>query len=156
MLRARTWPLLAALASIAGAASLGAQAASAPPPLDFSGVIFGSYNFQQSTTPNPLNRQIDNAFIVDRAYLTFRMNAGDHTSIRITTDVYQTSEGTPNAYTLRAKYAYLQYAGTKIGSVRPNSAVARLARHMTPRISAFARYSTSHGSRNAVDQNNQA
>ena len=97
-------------------AQLGAQGATAPalPPLNFSGIIFGSYNFQQSTTPNPLNRQIDNAFIVDRAYLTFRMPAGDHTSIRITTDLYQTSEATPNAYTIRAKYAYLQYDGNKM------------------------------------------
>lgn len=116
MLRARIRPLLAALASAAGVARLGAQAAPAPalPPLNFSGIIFGSYNFQRSTTPNPLNRQTDNAFIVDRAYLTFRMPAGDHTSIRITTDLYQSSETTPNAYTIRAKYAYLQYDGNKM------------------------------------------
>ena len=96
-------------------AQLGAQGATAPalPPLNFSGIIFGSYSFlQQSTTPNQLNRQIDNAFIVDRAYLTFKMPAGAHTSIRITTDLYQTSETTPNAYTVRAKYAYLQYDGS--------------------------------------------
>ena len=104
-------PLAAALA---GSAQLGAQAAAAPTPLNFSGIIFGSYNFQQSTTPNPLNRQIDNAFIVDRAYLTFKMPAGDHTSIRITTDLYQTSDANPNAYTIRAKYAYLQYDANKM------------------------------------------
>ncbi len=117
MYRARIWPILAVIAS-AGATQVAAQAAPAPalPPLNFSGVIFGSYNFQQSTTPNPLNRQIDNAFIVDRAYLTFRMPAGDHTSIRITTDLYQSSEATPNAYTIRAKYAYLQYDGTKMSN----------------------------------------
>ena len=116
MLRARIWSLIVVLASASGAVRLGAQGATAPalPPLNFSGIIFGSYNFQQSTTPNPLNRQIDNAFIVDRAYLTFRMPAGDHTSIRITTDLYQTSETTPNAYTIRAKYAYLQYDGNKM------------------------------------------
>ena len=115
MHRVRLWSLVAALTSTAGFVRLGAQAAPAPalPPLNFSGIIFGSYNFQQRTTPNPLNRQIDNAFIVDRAYLTFRMPAGDHTSIRITTDLYQTSETTPNAYTIRAKYAYLQYDGNK-------------------------------------------
>ena len=45
-------------------AQLGAQGATAPalPPLNFSGIIFGSYSFlQQSTTPNQLNRQIDNS-----------------------------------------------------------------------------------------------
>ena len=47
-------------------AQLGAQGATAPalPPLNFSGIIFGSYSFQQSTTPNQLNRQIDNSLKV--------------------------------------------------------------------------------------------
>lgn len=91
-----------------------APQASAPPV--FSGVIFGSYQYLRPTTPAPL--LVDNQFIVDRAYLTFRMPAGDRTSIRITTDVYQTSEATAtsftsNAYTIRAKYAYLQYEGAR-------------------------------------------
>lgn len=116
MLRARHWTLASLALVLAHSAHLNAQAttAPAPTPLNFSGIIFGSYNFQQSTTPSPLNRQIDNAFTVDRAYLTFRMPAGDHTSIRITTDLYQTSEATPNAYTIRAKYAYLQYDANKM------------------------------------------
>jgi hypothetical protein len=37
------------------------------------------------------------------------MPAGENVSIRVTTDIYQTTESTPNAYTVRAKYAYLQY-----------------------------------------------
>ena len=115
MFRARpSWLRSAALLAFAVGAPLGAQSAPAPSPLNFSGIIFGSYNFQESVNGAPLNRQIDNQFIVDRAYLTFRMPAGDHTSIRITTDVYQTSEATPNAYTVRAKYAYLEYAGSKM------------------------------------------
>lgn len=81
----------------------------APASLNFSGVIFGNYNYQVPTTPSGFANQADNAFILDRAYLNFRMPAGDRTSIRITTDIYQTSEATPNAYTIRAKYAYLQY-----------------------------------------------
>lgn len=92
--------------------------APAPPPsqLNFSGVIFGSYNVQEPTTPAGFSAQANNSFIVDRAYLNFRMSAGDKTSIRITTDVYQTSEGTPNAYTIRAKYAYLQYDAAKFSN----------------------------------------
>jgi hypothetical protein len=86
------------------------------PPLNFSGILFGSYNFQESTTPNQLNRQIDNVFVLDRAYLTFRLPAGDHASIRITTDVYQSTENTVNGWTIRAKYAYLQYDGDKSGN----------------------------------------
>ena len=44
------------------------------------------------------------------------MPAGDRTSIRITTDVYQTTETTANAYTIRAKYAYLQYDQPKFSN----------------------------------------
>ena len=85
----------------------------APSPLSFSGLIFGSYNYQLPTTPSPLRNQTNNSFIVDRAYLTFRMAAGDRTSIRITTDVFQSTDSTGNAYTIRAKYAYLQYDAPK-------------------------------------------
>jgi hypothetical protein len=128
MLRARTWQRsLVAIGTLVLSAPLAAQTATsdsaktkAPqaaqvtlPPLNFSGVLFGSYNYQIPTTPNQFNNQANNQFILDRAYLTFRIGAGDRTSIRITTDVYQTSEATPNAYTLRAKYAYLQYDGNK-------------------------------------------
>ncbi len=101
-----------ALTCVVGA-SLGAQTPAPAAPSPFSGLMFGSYNFQESPTPNPLTRQIDNSFILDRVYLTFKMPAGEHASIRVTTDIYQTTEAAPNAYTVRAKYAYFQYDGTK-------------------------------------------
>jgi len=91
-------------------------AAQAPSPLNFSGVIFGSYNYQLPTTPAPLRNQTNNSFVVDRAYLTFRIAAGDRTSIRVTTDVFQSTDSTSNAYTIRAKYAYLQYDGPKMAN----------------------------------------
>lgn len=93
-----------------------AAAQPAPSPLSFSGVIFGSYNYQLPTTPSPLRNQTNNSFVVDRAYLTFRMAAGDRTSIRITTDVFQSTDSTSNAYTVRAKYAYLQYEAPKLAN----------------------------------------
>ena len=98
-----------------------AAATPAPQPaassaLNFSGVIFGGYNYQLPTTPAQLRNQNDNSFVVDRAYLTFRMAAGDRTSIRITTDVFQSADSTSNAYTVRAKYAYLQYEAPKSAS----------------------------------------
>jgi hypothetical protein len=96
------------------AAAPPAQQPAAPSPLNFSGVIFGSYNYQLPTTPAPLRNQTNNAFVVDRAYLTFRIAAGDRTSIRITTDVFQSTDSTSNAYTVRAKYAYLQYDAPKM------------------------------------------
>ena len=119
MLRARIrrFPLLA-IAALTTSIPVAAQttpvqppAQPAPvPPLSVSGLVFGSYNYQLSTTPAQLANQNDNGFIIDRAYLTVRAPAGDRLSVRITTDVYQTAEtNTQNAYTIRAKYAYLQY-----------------------------------------------
>jgi hypothetical protein len=91
-------------------------AAPSPSPLNFSGVIFGSFNYQLPTTPAPLRNQINNVFVVDRAYLNFRIAAGNRTSIRITTDVFQSADSTSNAYTVRAKYAYLQYEAPKMSN----------------------------------------
>jgi hypothetical protein len=134
MLRARPsrFPL-AVLSAVLVSAPLAAQTASpapasaqpaGPPPLSISGLVFGSYNYQLSTTPAQLANQNDNGFIVDRAYLTVRAPAGDRLSVRITTDVYQTTETTANAYTIRAKYAYLQYDMPR--STSGASAFARL------------------------------
>jgi hypothetical protein len=82
----------------------GASPAPAPakPTLDFSGVLFGNYQYNTGDA----NRNA-NAFNLDRAYLSFRIPAGERTSIRVTTDVFQ--DAGSNAYTVRAKYAYLQY-----------------------------------------------
>ena len=88
----------------------------ATPGLNFSGVIFGFWNYQIRTTPNQLRNQTNNEFNVDRAYLTFRMPAGDHTSIRITTDVFRSLDSSSNAYTIRAKYAFLQYESPKLSN----------------------------------------
>jgi hypothetical protein len=127
MLRARTRRLpLVALSALIVAAPLAAQttppaqAAAQPPtvpPVSVSGLIFGSYNYQLPTTSAQLANQNDNGFIIDRAYLNFRAPAGDRLSIRVTTDVYQTSEtNAQNAYTIRAKYAYLQYDAPKFAN----------------------------------------
>lgn len=95
--------------SLAGA-SVRAQQATPPaapparPTLDFSGVIFGNYQYNTGLTNHDAN-----SFNLDRAYLTFRIPAGERTSIRVTTDVFQDAAPGSNAYTVRAKYAYLQY-----------------------------------------------
>ena len=99
-----------------------AQQAPATPPatpaLDFSGVIFGSYSYRtDSAAKAGLGGQNPNQFGVDRAYLTFRMPAGDNGAIRITTDVFQNTNAAQNAYyqgwAIRVKYAYLQYTGLR-------------------------------------------
>jgi hypothetical protein len=81
----------------------------AKPALDFSGVLFGNYQYNTGDA----NRNA-NAFTLDRAYLNFRIPAGERTSIRVTTDVFQ--DAGSNAYTVRAKYAYLQYDFPKASS----------------------------------------
>jgi hypothetical protein len=118
MNRARLCSLPAALLALLAGHSLSAQSAPAPAPAPspFSGLIFGSYNYQVPTTPAGLAGQLDNQFVLDRAYLTFRMPAGDKLSVRITTDVYQSTESASNAYTIRAKYAYLQYDQPKFSN----------------------------------------
>lgn len=78
-------------------------------PIDFSGVVFGNYQYQAAAGAN----KDQNKFDVERAYLTFKMPAGDRASIRVTGDVFQqTATGSDSYYKgwmLRAKYAYLQY-----------------------------------------------
>ena len=83
-------------------------AAPAPPPIDFSGIFFAHYLYRGDAAAESANR-----FDVERAYLTFRVNAGKRTSLRITTDLFQqTATGSDAFYrgwVVRAKYAYLQY-----------------------------------------------
>jgi hypothetical protein len=84
-------------------------------PVDFSGVIYANFQYQgaQGATKS------QNKFDLERAYLTFRMPAGDRASIRITADVFQQQTAPNDAFyrgwVVRAKYAYLQYDYLKSG-----------------------------------------
>ncbi len=78
-------------------------------PVDFSGVLYANFQYRGDKGP----AKSTNKFDLERAYLTFRMPAGDRASIRITADVFQQTT-TPNdnfyrGWVIRAKYAYLQY-----------------------------------------------
>jgi hypothetical protein len=84
------------------------------PPISISGIVFANYNYQLSTTPSPLTNQANNGFNVDRIYLTFRAPVVERLNVRVTTDIFQTSEvNALNPYAIRAKYAYLQYDAPK-------------------------------------------
>lgn len=88
------------------------------PAIDFSGLMFGSFNMRtDSAAKATLGGKAPNAFAIDRVYLTFRMPAGDNGSIRITTDVFQNTSTATNGYyqgwAIRLKYAYFQYVGMK-------------------------------------------
>jgi hypothetical protein len=78
-------------------------------PVDFSGVIYANYQYRGDAGA----AKSTNKFDLERAYLTFRMPAGDRASIRITADVFQQTATGPDAFykgwVVRAKYAYLQY-----------------------------------------------
>ena len=79
------------------------------PPIDFSGILFANFQYRGDKGP----AKASNRFDVERVYLTFRMPAGDKTSIRVTTDLFQQTATGSDAYykgwVVRAKYAYLQY-----------------------------------------------
>ena len=79
------------------------------PALDFSGTLFANFQYRGEAGP----AKASNKFDVERAYLTFRIPAGERTSVRITTDIFQQTTPGSDAYyrgwVVRAKYAYLQY-----------------------------------------------
>lgn len=78
-------------------------------PVDFSGVLYANYQYRGDAGA----AKSSNKFDLERAYLTFRMAAGDRASIRITADVFQQTAAPSDAFykgwVIRAKYAYLQY-----------------------------------------------
>lgn len=123
----RTTILTAAL--VAGAHSRvlgqGPGAQTTNPPIDFSGVIFGNYQYRtDSTARAQTGGKNPNQFLVDRVYLTFRMPVGDRASIRATTDIFQ--NGTLG-FDVRLKYGYLQYnVLNNIGGHSGFSALARI------------------------------
>jgi len=107
-LRLRSSAVAALILSLASAALLSAQTQVTIPTIDFSGVIYSNYQYRTDIRAKDFNK-----FDVERVYLTFRMPAGERTSIRVTTDVFQQQTPGNDAYyqgwTLRLKYAYLQY-----------------------------------------------
>lgn len=86
-----------------------APAAAPAPGIDFSGVLYANFQYRGDAGA----AKSSNKFDVERAYLTFKMPAGDRASIRLTADVFQQTNPASDSYyrgwTVRAKYAYLQY-----------------------------------------------
>ena len=102
---------------------------SASPAIDFSGVIFGNYQYRTDAQARAqTGGQRPNKFDIERVYLTFKMPVGDRAGIRATTDIFQNSAGGYNGgWTVRLKYAYLQYDLLKdIGGSRGFDALGRI------------------------------
>jgi hypothetical protein len=133
---ARLIAVAAAIAIVPGLRAHAQTPTSAAPPaatagFDFSGVIFGNWQIKtDSASKANLGGSSPNLFDLGRAYLTFKMPAGDNGAIRITTDVFQNTNPAQNAYyqgwVIRAKYAYLQYTGLKNEFGPGSSLVGRL------------------------------
>src|ERR671914_3120200 len=88
-----------------------APAQPATPAVNVSGLIFGNYQYHLSGQSKDFNQ-----FVVDRAYINVRATISERMSIRVTTDVFQS--GDQNGWTIRAKYAYLQYDAVRAANWR--------------------------------------
>jgi hypothetical protein len=84
------------------AVSAQAPSPSAAPTVSVSGLIFGNYQYHLSGQNQEFNQ-----FALDRAYINVRATISERMSARVTSDVFQS--GDQNGWTIRAKYAYLQY-----------------------------------------------
>jgi hypothetical protein len=85
------------------------------PAFDFSGVIYGNYQYATDSARRAAAGGVHpNKFDIERVYLNFRMPVGDKAAIRVTTDVFNNTNGATNGYyqgwTIRLKYAMLEYA----------------------------------------------
>ena len=112
----RAWPI--ATAVLVAVSQQASAQTPVTPALDFSGVIFGNYSLRtDSAAKASLGGKSPNNFTVERAYLNFRMPAGDNGQIRITTDVFQNTNNATNGFyqgwLIRIKYGYLQYTSLK-------------------------------------------
>jgi hypothetical protein len=74
----------------------------ATPSVNISGLIFGNYQYHLSGQNQEFNQ-----FALDRAYINVRATVSERMSARVTSDVFQSGDG--NGWTIRAKYAYIQY-----------------------------------------------
>lgn len=101
------------------------------PVLDFSGVLFGNYQYRtDAAAKTTTGGQPASRFDIGRAYLNFRLPAGDRGAVRVTTDVYQQT-GAAAAYyagwAIRLKYGYFQYELTRnFAGIQGLAAAARI------------------------------
>lgn len=121
------------------------------PELEFSGILFANWSYRTDRGARTQNR-----FDVERAYLTFRMPAGDRASVRVTADVFQTSSAAGEAFyrgwAFRAKYAYVQYEARR-GGGKDLSATARLGMLQTVAIEHVESFWPRWISRSATELN---
>jgi len=106
------------------------------PQLDFSGVIFANWNYRTDRAARAQNR-----FDVERAYLNFRMPAGDRASVRVTADVFQNTTAPGDAFyrgwAFRAKYAYFQFDALRGGGLTATARLGMLQTVVIEHVESF-------------------
>ena len=102
----------------------------AAPAVNVSGVVFGNYQYHLSGQSKEFNQ-----FLLERAYVTVRASVGARTSVRVTTDVFQS--GDQNGWAIRAKYAYLQYDLVKGGPWTTSLRAGMLHNVMVEHVETF-------------------
>jgi len=108
------------------------------PPIDFSGVLFGNFQYRGDKAAKGQNK-----FDVERTYLTFKMPAGDRASIRVTTDIYQQTSSTNNAdayykgWAVRLKYAYANYTFLKSDDLKIDGRVGIVQTAVIDQVEQF-------------------
>jgi hypothetical protein len=130
----------------------------ATPGFDFTGVIFGNWQTKtDSAAKANLGGQSPNLFDLGRAYLTFRMPAGDNGAVRITTDIFQNTNPAQNAYyagwVVRLKYGYLQYTGARNSMGNGSSLVGRIGMLHTVTIDYEEMYWPRYLQQTAIEKN---
>src|SRR4051812_44133298 len=122
--------LVATAVLVAAARSLASQTpnpAASPSPVEISGLMFGSFNMRtDSAARASLGGERPTAFSIDRIYVNFKAPAGDNGAFRLTPDILQNTDSTPNGYyqgwAIRMKYAWFQYTGMR-GRFGPGSSL---------------------------------
>lgn len=110
------------------------------PQLDFSGIVFGNFQWRtDSAAKATTGGKPFDKFDIGRAYLTFRMPAGKHGSIRITTDIFQQSPSTYySGWVVRLKYGWYQHELSKnLFGVQDLNALVRIGMLNTVVIDHF-------------------
>jgi hypothetical protein len=139
-------PSLAALLLVAAPAMASAQAQVQTTSIEFSGILYPQFVYGGTKGNRSQNR-----FDVERAYLNVRAKVADRTSIRLTSDIYRPAAGA--SYTLRAKYAYVQYDYWLAGAGYMNTtAQARLGMQQTVVIDQEEQYWPRYISQVAIER----
>ena len=163
MLTVRGFRQLALAAAVVALIAQSVVAQDAPKPatpgFDFSGVILGNFQIKSdSASKVATGGQQPNQFQIERAYLTFKMPAGQDGSVRITTDIYNNSgacgTGCYQGWTARLKYAYFQYNFLhNINDMKGFDAVARIGMLHTALIDHEEGFWNRYLSPTAVERN---